>query len=684
MSFKKRIILFLIIIVTCTVDQYANTFIDSLKTELQKELPDTSRVLLLSQLSFAYKHQNIDSGLTIGKKAYELAERIKYRKGKQYSLNSIANNYLNKSEPDSALIHFNRLLEIISNDEKLLLGITYDNMGLCYQQFSDYPSALENHYKAIQYFKEANYYGRILSVSHNMGLIYTKQKEYLKAKNHYLSLLRTAEKNKENERFGRIYKSLTGSYLSLNQIDSAEIYAYKSLEFDKENSSKHSIAISIGNIANINFIKKEYLKAIKNYKKAIKLETEVGNKEGIARNYANFGELYLERYKETKDLKFFNLSKSYLIKSKNIYESYGEKSVRIAVLKLLADLHENNNNYQEAYNYLNEFTIVNDSLLGVQTSESMRNLEIKRDQKLREKELELLKKENDYNLKLNSFLITLSILVVVILIIAFNLYRTKNKQNENLEIGIKQRTEDLELAKKDLYDSLSSERELSEMKSNFITTISHEFRTPLTAISTTAMVIQHAAKDVKGINNYIETISECVKNLDLLIDNILNYSTKDASLINWVPQDVNINEFAKELVEWSKKLEKEPAKVYYTTEITNTTIRTDRKLLEKALHPILRNAMKYTDPSKEVKLLFKEEASNWMIFIKDQGSGIEADDLKNVFEPFFKGKKDIGINSGTGLGLAIAKKYIEILNGKISIESKLNMGTIITIIIPKI
>jgi len=116
---------------------------------------------------------------------------------------------------------------------------------------------------------------------------------------------------------------------------------------------------------------------------------------------------------------------------------------------------------------------------------------------------------------------------------------------------------------------------------------------------------------------------------------------------------------------------------------TDYMIQTDNKLFNNILLNIIANAIKFSPKSSEIIIDLYPKDDNYVISVSDQGIGIDDEDMKNIFEPFFRAK-NIGNISGTGLGLAIVKNSLSIIQGKINIESKLDESTKVTIELPQV
>lgn len=242
-----------------------------------------------------------------------------------------------------------------------------------------------------------------------------------------------------------------------------------------------------------------------------------------------------------------------------------------------------------------------------------------------------------------------------------------------LQKRVERRTQELEEAKA-----------LSGMKSQFINMISHEYKTPLTVISTSTMLIDTLTKESgKNIKKHTGKINTAIKVLTQLIDNVFAFSGSDQFDINYVPSPVNLAKLCNEVFEEVKVIDSTKHVFNYYQFSDSINIMSDSRFLRQIITQLLKNAIKFSPPETPVELRVEEQNGNIMIKVIDKGIGISKEDQDQIFIPFFKNEDTIGLKSGVGLGLAIVKRYVDALKGNISVESKLNSGSTFTIILPK-
>jgi PAS domain S-box-containing protein len=238
----------------------------------------------------------------------------------------------------------------------------------------------------------------------------------------------------------------------------------------------------------------------------------------------------------------------------------------------------------------------------------------------------------------------------------------------------------------ELEQSLAKERELNELRSMFVSTASHQFRTPLTVIQSGVEIMEMYIEDLPELKQekfqkQFNKIQMEVNRLHYLMNDILLLGRANAARTPFHPEALDVVEFCREIIDnkYNNRYSDERSIVMAVTG-EPTLVDFDPKLLGHAIENILSNAYKYSyEGHLFLDVQFKE--LQVQIHITDQGIGIPEDDLKNLFQPFSRAAntKDI---EGTGLGLAIVQEFIEKHRGKINIDSKLNKGTTVSVILP--
>ncbi len=266
--------------------------------------------------------------------------------------------------------------------------------------------------------------------------------------------------------------------------------------------------------------------------------------------------------------------------------------------------------------------------------------------------------------------------------------KKRENLNKSLEKLVAKRTAELEevitkLKNKEieLHKAISKERELNELKSRFVSMASHEFRTPLTSIMSSADLIQKYVytEDQPKRERHTKRIKSSVNNLIAILDDVLSLTRLEEGRIQINIEEIYFDHLIADIVSGVNGLLKEGQNVKVEIDNHLPSFYFDQLILTNILFNILSNAIKYS----KTDVIFRVDTTmDKIIFqIEDQGIGIPEADQKYLFQRFFRAENVANIK-GTGLGLNIVKHYLEIVGGEIRFFSVLGQGTTFIIEIP--
>lgn len=271
------------------------------------------------------------------------------------------------------------------------------------------------------------------------------------------------------------------------------------------------------------------------------------------------------------------------------------------------------------------------------------------------------------------------------------------ESNEKLELKVRERTEDLNLLISKLEDEISErehaesevrkllakERELNELKSRFVSMISHEFRTPLTIIKSSSQMISKFDDKINSEDRaaYLSKISKTVDYMTDLIENVIFIGKSENANRNIKPMVININSICLNIINDFKMTLKTPRIVNTNIDGIDFEVVIDEKLVKLILNNLLTNAAKYSDDDKPIDFYLAINDSHLTLSVKDYGIGIPETERNMIFDVFYRAQ-NVGNISGTGLGMAVITESLKLLKGTISLESELGKGSIFTVTIP--
>ena len=350
---------------------------------------------------------------------------------------------------------------------------------------------------------------------------------------------------------------------------------------------------------------------------------------------------------------------NYLYEIEALNQIAFNSKVEIDRIELLSKAHMQSGNYSKAYHYIEEASFIEDSLREIQSAEKIKELESIYTTERKDKEIALLKSENELNEQKQKgqrdLLIGGLSLTTLAGFFLFFLYKNRQKTNNKL-------------------------KELDTVKSDFFTNISHEFRTPLTLIN---LPIEDALQDESLSEEKKQKFAIAKRNSDRLlslVNQLLDISKLDDGKLKLQIQKGNITLFISALSEsYSYRASHKNIEFNVHIKPLNTNVYYDKDAIEKIVTNLISNAIKYTP--RDGKIDCNVEVTNDELYfeIKNTGRGISKEELRHIFQRFYQTSEQ---NQGTGIGLALVKELVEFHKGSIEVKSMPNQWTIFNLTIP--
>lgn len=239
-------------------------------------------------------------------------------------------------------------------------------------------------------------------------------------------------------------------------------------------------------------------------------------------------------------------------------------------------------------------------------------------------------------------------------------------------------------AEEDMRYALAKEKELSELKSNFISITSHEFKTPLTTIVFSLDLLRKYIQKQRyqQTKKHIGRIENAVNQMTNLLEDVLLIGRSEAGKLEFKPAPLNLDRFCQNLLEEIQQgLGANHTLVFSSNIESSVSAQMDEKLLRHIFSNLLSNGVKYSPEGSPVQLTLTYKKGQVILQVEDQGIGIPPEDQERLFELFHRAK-NVGTIPGSGLGLAIVKRSVEVHGGTIYAQSSLGCGTTFTVTLP--
>lgn len=574
--------------------------------------------------------------------------------------------------------------------------------------------------KSIEYGDSAlalalYYDNRIKQINalNNIGNIYCYIKNYDKALEYFKKAIQIAQDFGDSEGVARFLNNIGIIYTEKQEFENAILYYQSSLIIYQEADNKRGIASILNDIGYIFFVQGDYENAMENYQKSQKINRELGDQWDIANTSRNIGGIYLEQGKYNDALLYFK-------ESLNMARKIGSNELLQNCYHTLSELYLGIKDYKKSLEYFRLYSLIKDSIYTDETYNKIAALQLGHEIQNKDKENEILQKNNEIQTlkitrgrNINILIIAILLLILLLILFIFSRYRIKFRTNkllkeknehiekinqellnfnDKLETKVNERTKALQeeiLERRqvdiDLKKALKNAEDANYLKNAFLANMSHEIRTPLNGIIgfSSLLVSELSIREDPELYEYAEGIQQSGDRLLHLLNNILDISRIEANDMEIKLAPCQTNEIVKNISElYSFKANEKGLKLNVKyNEIPNAIA--DEANLTKIISDVIDNAIKYTEKGFiNVITDYDPEENQVLIIIKDTGIGIDESYLKHIFETF--SQESLGYSrefQGAGLGLPLAKRVIELMGGKVKVESKKTVGTTVILFI---
>jgi signal transduction histidine kinase len=343
--------------------------------------------------------------------------------------------------------------------------------------------------------------------------------------------------------------------------------------------------------------------------------------------------------------------------------------------QILSKLYQRKGDYKKAWEYQRKWYEIDTALVNGETYKAVAELEAKYEARQKENEKLVLESEIIQQKFHNRIMMVMALSLLLIAIAAALAFVTKRKVNRKL-----QATNDLIMRQNERLSELNYE------KNSLISIVSHDLSTPFASIGMWNQLLQ---SDQESLNDdqrkALNRIEQATLYGEKLIRHILDVEKAQTNQHKMQLENLDMKVFAESILEdFQPQASKKNIRLHLDAPSRSLYFLSDRQLLTRMLENLLSNAIKYTNTGKHVWMSVSEEKDAVHIKVRDEGVGIEKDELPHLFAKYSKiSSQPTNGEPSTGLGLAIVKRIVEELNGQITCESLPDRGSIFTVVLKK-
>lgn len=625
---------------------------------------------------------------------------------------------------------YDKALKYTIESEKLSTNLDYTKgiaettyfKSLIYAQKGDYINAISGYEKAKELFKHLNDTLGIAKVNNSIGFIEIKRGNYSKGIQYSLSAIKELEKQNLKKDLSLAYSNLAKAYQNINAVDRAITFNLKAVEVQTQLNDNTALTQSYHQLAGLYSSKNENRKAIEYYQKVLNGKTanadslqgiiypKIGaeylkfndyekasqylieglninrksnNQEGILLALNSLGELNLQTNRLV-------LAEQQLYEAGVIAESINNKPELLKYYKLMIALDSTKNKFDRAFMWQREYYNLKSSLNKSNNLKNPDSIQLDFNPNF-EKELTnnltetatsssyIGLDENSDKFKLIFYGLLAALAIVSTFLILIYLKRNNNiKYTQELE----EKNLKIELQNEAFQEQTKHLENVNNVKDKLFSIVSHDLKDSLSSINGFIDLLKDGSLSREEFDNLIPELSENANNASLLLFNLLNWSKSQMQSLEPKPTLFDVQEVFEEKVRLvEQRMESKGI------ELIDHSLRdfayADRSMFEIVIQNLLANALKFCKNGDTITISNHISNGSCIISIADTGVGISKQNIDKLFKS--SSFTTVGTNNekGTGLGLSICKELVELNNGKIWVESTVNVGSTFYVQLPK-
>lgn len=626
----KKLAAYTLIALSCYAHSFAQS-VDTLMSELAAASSDTARVKTLARLGFEYAFINLDSSRSYCQQAIQLAEDIRFDRGKADALNNLAISYDVEGNHEVAVTYFLKALRLYEKlENKEGLARIYNNCGMVYQSLGDTSRSLKFHKLSL---KLENELGDPIGIAYSMTQV-------------------------------------ASLHLQMAHYDSAQFFYDKSLDLLRPLNDTQGLAYAHWGLGELYLYTEQVENALFHSQQSFELFEIEENKKGMAETSLIMGKTYMldDNYAQAEEKLRFSLEQSTSLDAKNVI---------LESLLCLSKLYKLTSDYKRSLAYHERYTALQDTVLKSEMASNIREIEAKYDFEKQQQQIAHLNKENAFQSTLKDVFIGVAVVIAFLLVMLYWAYLAKTRTME----ALKQKNEEIE--KKNAIIEIEKKNALAaaKAKADFLSVMSHEIRTPMNVVIGSIYLLLEDEPKKHQIEN-LNMLKFSAENLLTLLNDILDLSKLESGKLELesIPFDLKLltrgisegygAEARKKGIDFSLQIEKG---------IPNHLIG-DPGRLSQVLNNLISNAIKFTEEGEVkvgIKMLKEGRKKVKLKFtIKDTGIGIAPEKQKLIFDNFTQADSNTTRKyGGTGLGLSITKQILKLFGSEIQLKSEPGSGS---------
>ena len=627
----------------------------------------------------------------------------------------IANLYADNNTIDSANHYYNKALNLAKEiDCKPLIARTFYNTGLFYEDTNNYEKAIKNYIDATIHYEEIDNLTKVAQIYNYVAYCYTLLYVDDSAINYYLKSLTIHKKLNDEAGMAMNYLGFGDLFYTKGNYSHAKKYFKDAANIYEKIGDIDGVSICYTNYGNATAEDGNNTEGLEYYRKSIEIQKKLDDQYGIGVNYNNIGDSYLKlkEYDEALDYFFkalkiakrldeksltsiilMNISDVKIRESKysNAIE-YAKNSLKIAEeigdleyqannLMHLSNAYEGLGNPYSANKYNKLYIKIKDSLIAIDKTSKVKLFQALNDLDKSQYTINDLSTRNEITTskyesgrKYTYFLVGSMVLFGLFVIILIQQQASKRRAYDLLEYKNHQMTK--------MSNEIETQRDylkqLNKTKDKFFSIIAHDLKNPFNSIKgfTELMIENSHEYDEEKRLKFLKIIKGSTSKASSLLNNLLIWANSQSGNLVFNPQEIELIQKVSNVISLLE-IQAINKEITITNHVTKDIfVNADKNMLATILRNLISNAIKFTETKGVVQVSSFMHSDFVEISVKDNGIGINKEDLQNLFSIEVKNSSVGTANEqGSGLGLILCKEFVEKHGGKLWVESSINDGT---------
>ncbi len=581
---------------------------------------------------------------------------------------------------DSTINLAHKVWKLDSTNDKInrILGLAYNSKGAVQWGLGDFTDAIANYFSAIRYFEKTDMVSNLSLTMSNIGLIYNSWGQKDDAQFYFRRSVALANEAKNDNALGYAYNNMGQFMRSVEAYDSALYYFGLSTQRYAATQNLGGIYLNLNGLGETYSEIKDYEKSLNYFSEALALADSTNSSYRKALTLQNIARVLALKGEGNEALKFANECNDLAVKR-------GYKEIAKDNYLIISDIYAKLQRFDKAYANYQLYSSYKDSLFSEEKFQQVASLREQFELEKKESENELLRRDAlIQNQKLRQErLEKYGLLAIMILVLLFALYFViTNLKIRRINNSLTSKNEEVTFQKEELSLKAEELKKSNEIKNLMFSIVSHDLRGPISNLSGLVELLGMKSISKDELDRLLPSIATNIGNVADLTDNVLYWARSQMEGVKAQPQSFDLGEHLAAKLQLYEKSADEKG-IHFTNEVMEgLSVFADPYMIELIARNLVSNAVKFSNRGDKIKVSAKLDRDFAVVTIEDTGQGIPPEHIDKIFADMQFTTVGTRDERGIGLGLTMSKYFVEVIGGKIWVESAFRMGSSFHFTIP--